>query len=285
MSEENFSWEEDVQPSRGGQISDSAATREAMKQLQNEGYILNNQSQDEEQENEIVETVEVDEQPDSFLSQLLSTEDADVLNTAKVRLEQARLYEMVLEHDIFSDVKSDPRATHKVQTEIKNFIMERLEILLGMRQEKQKQQSASLSQFNDMEILALKDLAFKLTKGATASFSGQEQTTTPVKPSGLKTLSQAMKTQLPVRQQKPVPRKPLEKSVKDMSQEELVARSRQVKSAKKAMPGVNKPIPMPDGDSISFSGGSGGISNGNDTMSLIARALGATTIQDVGDGA
>jgi len=288
MSDENnFTWEDDVQPqARGGQISDSTAMREAAKQLQAEGYIVDGAEDQEILTQEKYEQNLVIEESDSFLNKLLSEEDSDVLNTAKVRLEQARLYEMVLEHDMFSDVKSDPRAIHKVQTEIKNFIMERLEILLGMRQEKQTQQTESSIQFNDMEVSALKDLAFKLTKGATASF--QEQAAAPTKTSGLKTLSQVMKTQN-ISNMKPKSaqvRKPISKPINEMTHEELLERSRQVKSGKKAVPANNRPLPMPSGDSISYV--QGGLpqqqGNGNDAMSIIARALGATAVEDVGDG-
>jgi hypothetical protein len=290
MSDENnFTWEDDVQPSRGGQISDSAAMREAAKQLQEEGYVVDGLAAPQAVTEEQFEENEISfEEPDSFLNKLLSEEDTDVLNTAKVRLEQARLYEMVLEHDMFSGVNSDPRAIHKVQTEIKNFIMERLEILLGMRQEKQKQQADSSTQFNDMEVAALKDLAFKLTKGATASAEPQATSAVP-KQTGLKTLSQAMKTQniAPVKQRTATTpaRKPINKSIRDMTQDELLERSRQVKSGKKAMPVNQQPLPMPE-DGLSYGGGAqaGQNAQGNDATSIIARALGATQFQDVGEG-
>ncbi len=62
-----------------------------------------------------------------------------------------------------------PEAVAKVEQELKQYIMERLEILLGMRAEKEKEvhRVVSESQFNDMEVEALKMVASKVTKGAS----------------------------------------------------------------------------------------------------------------------
>lgn len=98
-------------------------------------------------------------------------DEVSIVNTARIRLEQGRLYEMLIKHDLFEGVDAMPEAIDNVQKEIKTFIMERLEILLGMRAEKeiQNQQVIQASQFNEMEVQALKQVASRLTKGASVN--------------------------------------------------------------------------------------------------------------------
>lgn len=98
-------------------------------------------------------------------------DEVSIVNTARIRLEQGRLYEMLIKHDLFEGVDAMPEAIDNVQKEIKTFIMERLEILLGMRAEKeiQTQQIVQTSQFNEMEVQALKQVASRLTKGASVN--------------------------------------------------------------------------------------------------------------------
>jgi hypothetical protein len=92
------------------------------------------------------------------------------MESARIRLEQGRLYEMLIKHDLFEGVDAIPEAVAKVQKELKEYIVERLEILLGMRAETQKQQPQQVitpPQFNDVEVQALKMVAAQVTKGAS----------------------------------------------------------------------------------------------------------------------
>lgn len=93
-----------------------------------------------------------------------------VMESARIRLEQGRLYEMLIKHDLFEGVDAIPEAVAKVQKELKEYIVERLEILLGMRVETKKQQPQQVitpPQFNDLEVQALKMIAAQVTKGAS----------------------------------------------------------------------------------------------------------------------
>ena len=96
-------------------------------------------------------------------------DSSSVINNARIRLEQGRLYEMLIKHNLFDGVDAVPQAIEKVQSEIKQFIVERLEILLGMRAEKEKEvhRVVTESQFNDVEVRALRMIASKVTKGAS----------------------------------------------------------------------------------------------------------------------
>lgn len=107
---------------------------------------------------------------------------SSVLSDARLRLEQGKLYELIMNHDIFQGVEADERAVKHVQRQIRNFAKEQMEIMLGMRQESPKVQPLSVDNFpfNDLEVEALKALASAATKGATMApeaqtFSGVEQ--------------------------------------------------------------------------------------------------------------
>jgi hypothetical protein len=98
----------------------------------------------------------------------LFEEEQSLMDNARVRLEQGRLYEMLIKHDLFDGVDALPEAISNVQNELKNFIMERLEILLGMKSEKEEVRHViQESQFNDLEVQVLRRVASKFSKGMT----------------------------------------------------------------------------------------------------------------------
>lgn len=102
----------------------------------------------------------------------LNKRENDVVNDAMVRLEQARLYDMLIKHDMFKGVKANPRALANVQAELKAYIVQRLEILLGIKKDQAEKEVPKEVQvelpFNDIEIEFLKALSYKGTKGASA---------------------------------------------------------------------------------------------------------------------
>lgn len=118
-----------------------------------------------------------------------------VLSDARLRLEQGRLYEMIMNHNLFEGADADEKAIRHVQKQIRNFAKEQMEIMLGMRQEAAKVQPMAASDFpfNDAEVQALKDLAYVATKGQTAKpeeqvFSGSPAAVVPRK-TGLNTIA------------------------------------------------------------------------------------------------
>lgn len=81
------------------------------------------------------------------------------IGEAKLKLEQAKLYEMIIGFDMFSEVRDiHPDAILAVKEELKNFLVDRLEVLLGMKEE-----SGSTNYFTAMEVKALKEVAKKIT--------------------------------------------------------------------------------------------------------------------------
>jgi len=155
-----------------------------------EEELVEAQREQEEASPYAFDDAEEDLYEEDFLDELDEIEEEEsVLDNARIRLEQGRLYEMLINHNLFDGVDALPEAIDNVQKEIKNYIMERLEILLGMRSEKQTeiQQIIQEPQFNDMEVQALKVVASKLTKGASVSAPSAPRQST--ESSGLNTIS------------------------------------------------------------------------------------------------
>lgn len=120
---------------------------------------------------------QVQPEPEVEYEEEVSDEEdfSTVLSDARQRMEQGRLYEMLMDHDIFAGADADEKAIKFVTKQIRTFAKEQMEIMLGMRQEPTKAQALSLENFpfNDVEIAALKDLAYVATKGASAQADAQ----------------------------------------------------------------------------------------------------------------
>lgn len=101
-------------------------------------------------------------------------EEIDTVNEAHVRLEQGRLYNMLINHNLFEGVDADPTAIANVQKQLKDFILEKLEEMLGMRAKKEAQPVTIQSDFSKLEIQVLKKVASKMSKGMTDSTSNLE---------------------------------------------------------------------------------------------------------------
>lgn len=91
----------------------------------------------------------------------------DAMADAHLRLEQGSLYKMIMNHELFEGMDADPKAIQNVQNEMRNFARERMEIMLGMRQETTKVNVSEGFPFNALEVEVLKMLASTATKGAS----------------------------------------------------------------------------------------------------------------------
>ena len=94
---------------------------------------------------------------------LSEEDDKELLQNASLRLEQGQLYQLLLKHDLFGEVNADPRAIAKVQKELRSFIKEKLEIMLGMRPDP-KIMPVTIqtgSQFSDVEVDFLRRVVTK----------------------------------------------------------------------------------------------------------------------------
>ncbi len=160
---------------------------------------------DEEALSEIQGDPELDLFPDGDLEE--EENESVLMNDVNLRLEQGRLYQMVLQGNIFADTNADPRAIRNVQREIHRFVRERMEIMVGIKQEQAAQQTTVSSPFNDLEVTVLKMLASKMSKGAT-----EEQSPPPVQASpkkdGISSISGNLRPNAPLTASKPMVRAP-----------------------------------------------------------------------------
>lgn len=181
--------------------------------------LVANSYNDYEQEN-----LEVD--PEDF---------TDVLNDANLRIEQGRLYQMIMNHNLFENMDADPKAIANVEKEIKKFARESMEVMLGMRQTVpvHAEGGAVITPFNALEVEILKKLASKATNGATETAEANKmadvikEKKTTLSPIGSKKVVQAqpsMKKALPTRTQAPIKRSRLDATIDQIAREEGIPR-------------------------------------------------------------
>lgn len=216
-----------------------------------------------------VEAAEEEEEEDSEA-------DLQVLKDASLRLEQGNLYKMLLKHDLFEGVDADPRAIANVQRELKSFIRERLEVLVGLRSDPKLAPKTMQVQlpFSELEIQLLKEFLGKVTSKSSErnSPSSLKPATISERPAvakirpvlGDRPASSATVRVVPKKSKKkvapatpktkPGPTKDEPRLVKppsEMTKEELLEYNRNTASryhGKKAI--AQKKLPMPDGQQL-----------------------------------
>jgi hypothetical protein len=123
-------------------------------------------SDTEEVIEEIVEEVEEESEEAAATSK--------VMNEAMNRIEQAKLYEALLNHQLFAPGSAKNDIVKIVRKEVKDFVQFRMEVLLGMRADGKVgshmqggQRGSGPSQFTDQQVSALRGIADKLiSRGA-----------------------------------------------------------------------------------------------------------------------
>lgn len=161
---------------------DEPASEYDMLQLSEDDTYPETEEEAEEVYSEDQDTEEmVQDISQSKPSYSLNKQERSVVSEAMLRLEQARLYEMLLKHDFFGGVRVNPVAKQNVEQELKKYILDRLEILLGIKSETVQSTSTEVTidlPFNDVEVEFLKALAYKGTNGASYSSVPTTQTVT-----------------------------------------------------------------------------------------------------------
>lgn len=147
-----------------------------------------------------------------------------VMSDANLRLEMGRLYQMLLKHDLFGETDADPRAIRNVQREIRKLVVDKMELMLGIRQKQPESAPIVSSPFNSMEVTVLKMLASRMSKGATEETEKTDSVSPPQqKKDGITAVSGTLRqnsvpTMVPVtnrpvvKQQKPVQKQSVTKS-------------------------------------------------------------------------
>ena len=225
------------------------------------------QSFSEESLDQVMSEVESDSAESSGYQ--LAEREVKTVSKAILRLEQGRLYQMLIEHNFFDGLTAMEEAVNTVQEELKDFIIERLEVLLGIREDSKKEQAAVPElPFNQLEITALKQIAYKITGGASSRVEPIKTISNTIKPlkqekkaeskvinkisspkpvqSVQKPIQQVSK---PILKREPKPRverKPSTKSPFEMTQDELIARNNEIPRQKRAVSATALPQPTAD---------------------------------------
>lgn len=191
----------------------------------------------EEQSEALLEEIENDEFEEEYeddTAYSLNSHESEVVSDATIRLEQARLYDMLIKHDLFEGVEVHPQALANVKKEIKEYIVSRLEVLLGMRSDvKEEQEEKHIvveSDFNELEIEALKSIAYKLTKGESAGLPRK------------KVVANEVDVETPSREGlNPISQKPKREGLKTLKPQKVAKVEVKEKPKKKATPTAKKP--------------------------------------------
>jgi hypothetical protein len=140
---------------------------------------LNNQNDDDSQFNQFFQENQYNQNEtiDDIVED--SLQETMVLSEAVKRIEQAKLYETFLKHKLFAEGSARPEIIQIVETELKQFILSRLEILLGIKPEKPTPNQQVQSIFTDEEINALKQLAGRVLQKTTQPTINPVQNSAP----------------------------------------------------------------------------------------------------------
>lgn len=201
----------------------------------------------------------------------LDTKEEKTVSQALLRLEQGRLYQMLIEHDFFEGIDANNEAINEVREELKTFIIERLEILLGIKEEPSKEPAKVEVElpFNELEILALKRVASKVTGGESEKIQVKREVKGTIKPlnpnkNQRKQTLKSKETALP-KQNKQIVRKTVERPVEQpkerqqltkpihmMTPEELAEHNRTIPKSKKGVPIRSLPQPTSNQQEMYF---------------------------------
>lgn len=128
--------------------------------------------------NELIETPPENDGEWDYVDEFIGTEESEegTVNEVTKRIEQAKLYESLLNHDFFAPGSARAEIQNKVTKEIRDFILERLTILVGIKQEQPAQQPLQSVElpWDESQIEALTSIADRLL---------EKKTTQPVKSS------------------------------------------------------------------------------------------------------
>lgn len=208
-------------------VSEYELLEESIEAEQAEPVVYEPEDIDDEVLEEIVEESAFD----------LDEHQAATVYNARVRLEQANLYEMLINHNLFEGVEASEQAVNNVQNELKYFIVGRLELLLGIRQPKSR---VVESQFGDDEIDFIKALAAKgmAMQGRQPSAPAPKPVTPPAK-TGLKPLTQKKRQTVPEPTRRSVQKK-IEQAKKEVEEQPLPTKPKTTRkrrtTTKKAAP-------------------------------------------------
>jgi hypothetical protein len=146
-------------------------------------------SDEPEDPNDFMDVYE-EEYEDMAEEELMQKSNA-VLDTALIRLEQGKLYKLIMQtidDGMFGEVDCDERSIKNVEREMKAFIMSRLEVLLGIRKKvkkvakpERKPERPRKEDFDDMEKAVLKKVVSSAIKKSGIKMVSEKPAQQPAK--------------------------------------------------------------------------------------------------------
>lgn len=138
-------------------------------------------------EDEITDADEVlDEVEEEIVQSSRATQQiSKAFSEAEKRIEQANLYKAILNSNLFGKGSARPEIIKIVDKEFKEFVMYRLEVLLGIKSEggvRGAQPVQAALPFNQSEIAALKDIARKLVSRQGPQAAAPQVATPTIQP-------------------------------------------------------------------------------------------------------
>lgn len=236
-----------------------------------------------EEYEEVEEEYEEEESPENFMDlyeeeyetmgeEEYEAKSAEVLDAALIRLEQGKLYKLIMEHidsGMFSEVDCDQRSIDNVEREMRAFIMSRLETLLGIRKPKKKlyKKTVQKDDFTPIERKVLKTVVGKAMGNTTIKPVSEKKTSlkkiAPEQPRKVlkkqepKPVVKEKPKPMPKPQTKKTAKKKTKKVVKQtkkrrkspykMTADELIERNKSITARSSAVSNTNDPnyIPPP----------------------------------------
>lgn len=114
-----------------------------------------------------------DDEEWEYVDEIFEEDDSDnpTVNEAIKRIEQAKLYESLLRHDFFAPGSARPEIQSKVTKEIRDFILERLTVLVGIKQAMEEVSTpvAAAMPWDENQIEALTSIADRLVEKKNSS--------------------------------------------------------------------------------------------------------------------
>lgn len=152
-----------------------------MSEEEAEQILTNPNSNIQTKEYELEDQDEEQDAIDAFQQEIADEQSTqDLASKAMLQLEKGKLFKMLLDHNLFEGVDADPEAIKWAEKEVKAYVSERLEVLLGLKRDPKKQEIKYQveSPFTEVEIDLLKKFVSKMSNGATQQIKEVPKTNT-----------------------------------------------------------------------------------------------------------
>lgn len=130
---------------------------------------------------------ELDIIDDSMVDDIIDTADNDDYGVGELRdrFEQFKLYELLMNHKLFSPGSVDPRIAIFVEREVKTFIASRMKVLMGREPDSSAPRQSLNNVFTSDQVEALKSIADRLVQKGHQPMPSREPQLNPAQGSNV----------------------------------------------------------------------------------------------------